>query len=389
VISGNLAQLSQGSNLTITGTVGNQNKHPIVHTTVYGKIFHKRGDGVAKDVNGPDVVDWVKLAEDLSIPAGATVPLSYAWKVPTNAEPGSYQIATFVIASGKFEMLGLSFTDDVVGGSFNFTVVGDGIGATRFDKAGVKVGEQTYRFAAFPPRVAKDTPTPVTAIVTNTTDSPVTTTVSWKVYSWDALSDDNLIDQASQEVTIAPKSSQTVSFTVKDTAHSVYYVVGEFSRGASKSIIGVRFVRAGINIPRISSAGATTYPATTDGKAYACVHNTGLGQAENSRIELYVQRTDLVGRLFGLTLGKQTYFGSIPGKMSAFSVPVTGSASTFIVNAKLYQNDALIDESSISYDCKALGAPCATDWASYIIGVLILAILALAYFVFRHYSTKK
>ena len=42
------------------------------------------------------------------------MPAQFTWQVPAFAETGDYQVATYFLSDKKFNLLGLSFTDDVV-----------------------------------------------------------------------------------------------------------------------------------------------------------------------------------------------------------------------------------------------------------------------------------
>ena len=73
-----------------------------------------------KDANGPDVVDQFYAAEGLTVPANGELPISIQWNIPSYAVSGEYKVATFFTVSRKFNLLGLPFTDDVVGNTASF-----------------------------------------------------------------------------------------------------------------------------------------------------------------------------------------------------------------------------------------------------------------------------
>ena len=98
------------------------------------------------------MVDQYYALEHLNIPAGDEKPVEITWNVPAYAASGSYKVATFFTVSHKFKLLGLPFTDDVVGNTALFEVSGEQKGEVGFKKDAVTVNGQTYHFAAFPPR---------------------------------------------------------------------------------------------------------------------------------------------------------------------------------------------------------------------------------------------
>ncbi|MFZ2908191.1 MAG: hypothetical protein WA014_03610, partial [Minisyncoccia bacterium] len=185
-LSGSLAQVSAGSPLALSGTITNQNTYPIEEVKIYAKVFKSRG--TTKDVNGPDVVDFFPLPDTYTLKAGETKLVGFTWDVPQGAEQGDYQVTTYVASSERFNLQGLSFTDDVIGPLYQFTVVGTNTGSVRFAKNSVTVNHEPFRFAAYTPRVPQDTTAVrIEANVTNTTKTPTKASLTWKLYYWDAL----------------------------------------------------------------------------------------------------------------------------------------------------------------------------------------------------------
>ena len=123
-VTPSVASAVSGVPITFTGKIKNANPYPIVDGSVYVKIFRERGDG-SKDSNGPDVVDQFYAMDGLTIPANGQLPASITWNIPAYAELGQYRIATFFTVSHKFNLLGLPFTDDVVGNTADFKVSGE------------------------------------------------------------------------------------------------------------------------------------------------------------------------------------------------------------------------------------------------------------------------
>src|SRR3989344_3365498 len=130
-----------GTTFTISGTLDNENEYPIVDGAVYVKVFKKEIDKRKVQVNGHSIVDQFIALDTISLAPLEKKPISIEWQVPAHALSGDYQIATYFISAKKFNLLGLSFTDDVVGNTVNFSVLGDVRGAVSFDKYSVKTGK--------------------------------------------------------------------------------------------------------------------------------------------------------------------------------------------------------------------------------------------------------
>lgn len=115
----------------------------------------------------------------------------------------------------------------------------------------------------------------------------------------------------------------------------------------------------------------------------------------NSRLEL-----SLIDQA-GTTIHEYAFRGNVTGSMMGVAEKFTPSRTydTFTLNAKLYQGEDIVDESSVTYDCQAIDpALCVVESSGMgetfleflveIIAVLI-AISALIYFMQRSRTWEK
>jgi hypothetical protein len=375
-LEGNLTEVGAGSDLAFTGTVENQNPYPISDASVWIKVLRSRG--TEKDSDGPDVVDFFKVAYNLTLPANASTPISGTWHVPADAENGDYQLATFVVQDDRFNFEGLTFTDDVVGQGYNFTVVSGSTGSVGFAKNMVNAAGYPFSFDEFPPIIQAGVPTNVSDVITNNLPVAYKGNVTWQLYSWDSIESSHLITQSTVPVKLQPNSSTTLSYTISDTSHSVYYVVGTLAtNGGSKSIIGVRLARTGVNIPRLSFVGVVP-AASGKGVAVACIHSSGLAPAASSTVDLSVYRTGIFGSVLNLflPLASTQYKGPIPTTIYALTVPTDASQSE-AVEAKLYQNGALVDQVTIPYCTTKDGQCSVVSSAWWIVGIVVIVLILI------------
>ncbi|HEX5774384.1 MAG TPA: hypothetical protein VFY28_00260, partial [Candidatus Paceibacterota bacterium] len=284
-LSARLSSARAGVPLGFTATVKNTNPYPIVDASVYVKVLrygHERGE---KNVNGPDVADFFRASDPLTIPAGGEANVQSVWQVPQDAEPGDYLLVAYVVSAERFNLLGLTFTDDVIGAAFNFRVVNNSSGSVAFDKGTATVLDAPFRFAAYPPRIPPTTTDiPVGIDIVNTTSQQVSQEVTWTLYKWDGLRAEEALDQKTETVVVPAGGKTRVTYTATDAGHSVYYLVGSLrTAGGSSSLVGIRFVRGDVNEPRLNFVGASAYPAGEGAAAFACLHSTGTGPAENVR----------------------------------------------------------------------------------------------------------
>ncbi len=352
-IRANVTSAVSGTPISFSGTLANNNPYPIVDGSLYVKILRQRGDPSQKDANGPDVVDQYFVRQGITLPAHGSMPIGFTWDIPSYARSGQYKVATFFTTSKKFNLLGLSFTDDVVGNTADFQVSGELTEDISFDKTSVTVAGAPYHFAAFAPTVDKAAAVPVSAVIRNATDKASIVTVDWDLYYWDTQLSQNLVNHSEVQVPVPAHGEAPVIYSAIDTQYPVYLLVGTLHWGNTQSILNVRFARSGVDRTRINFPGVTAYPlhAGQEATLFSCLHNAGQS-ASVADGKLVLSLNDRAGKL----IHEYTYSGAVTSAMMGVAEKFTPKADydTFNVNAKLYQGDRLVDETQISYDCKAI-----------------------------------
>ncbi|NCN52744.1 hypothetical protein GW943_02970 [Candidatus Parcubacteria bacterium] len=373
--------VAAGETVSFSGTLTNEAPYAIADMNVYVKVFRDRTPG-ARDVNGPDVVDWFHAVSDISLKAGESRWVTISWKVPTGAQPGRYTLGTYVTGSDQFDLQGLTFSDDAVGNITNFTVTGDDNGALVFDKTSVTVAGQPFYFATFPPVVLATSSVVITADIANSMEDTVRGTVTWKLYSWDGISEDRLIEESHDDITLPTKSKAALTYTVTDTAHSVYYLVGDVvAENGTRSVIGARFLRNGVDEPRFSAAGSDYPLVGGESKLFVCAQNAGNRIAKDVVFSVLVVPHG-VRSLFG-PVAEATYEGGFPPSALALPLQAQKSATSFDVIARLTQNGTVIDSITIPYSCSALGTPCniLDTWYLLYVALILVLLIALALYI--------
>lgn len=354
VISTSLTNAYQSGTIGFSGTLTNENTYPVVDATVWIKILHKRTGNSLH----PDVVDFFPVLEHVTLKANESIPFSSTWKVPPDIEPGDYRAATFVTASDRFALSGLTYSDDVLGNSADFSIKGDTYGALRFNTDSIQVAGQPFTLGEFPvvvPKEVKDIE--VTASLTNSTASPVKGEVTWTLYSFDGLTAENRISTKTDGFKIHPNASTTLSYSLTDTSHSVYYLRGEItSAQGAHSSIGVRLVREAIQEPRLTFAGI-------DGQtAFVCVESTGASTAEKTEVTLTVTSDEWYAPILRFldlgTVAGASYTGAVPTKPYALEAPIRGAHASYTMQAELSYLGKEVDSVTVSYSCTDLQTTC-------------------------------
>lgn len=341
-----------GSSASFSGTVTNNNDYPVVDGAVYVKLFRLPTEG-GTPVQGHDVVDQFFVQEGIDLPAHGTLPLSFAWQVPAHLAKGEYQAAFFYTSAHKFNLLGLSFTDDVVGNTSTFTVASEVNDRVYLDKNEVTVDGQKYYFVAFTPKVDVAKPIDITTTLVNETADDALIPVMWKVYRWDAQTEVHLVDTSTETVIVPAGESRMLTYAVTDTASSVYLTTVEAQYEDTKSILNIRFTRDGVPTTRINFPALMSYPLVEGQEAtvFSCLHGAGtLDLVPNGKLTLTL--TDRKGN----TIHAYTYEGGVTGAMMAVKDSFVPSKSydTFTLTAELYRDGSIVDKAKMQYECLTL-----------------------------------
>ena len=383
-----------GVPLSLSAIITNTNQYPIVDGALYIKIFKKRADGQA--VNGPDVVDEFFATDSMDLTAGASTRLNFIYGIPSWAQTGDYEVATFFTTSKKFNLSGLSFTDDVTGSLWDFSVRGGQPKTVEFDKDAVTVAGAPYLFASYPPTESHNEVINVSAPIENETGNGELVPVTWTLYSWDAQLASNIVATSSiQQILVPAHASTTASFIVPQNSDPVYLLVGEVDYRDTKSFINVRFVRQGVDIARLNFPSITSFPLKVGVPVtlFSCFSNSGLAP-------LIPPNT--------ISLSLVSPSGGIIEKFSE-TLPVTGAMmlakKVFTPNAT-YDNFTLkatltditgkvVDQVDIHYDCSAIDPKTCAPASHFLktpLGmslILLIILIALGGFGFYYYRYRK
>jgi len=357
VIQGELSSVAAGTPLFVTGTIKNNGEAVVSDGTLHARILKK---GLSSGGTPTfDTLDQFVAVENIELAPGSERPVAFTWEIPRNALPGQYQVVTFFSVSERFGLDALSFTGSAQGATHDFGIVNEtSKGIVSFDTAEVYVNSDTVqRFVNAPVRIVKNQPEVVVrATVRSSVDRPVEVPVEWKLYRWDSIKNQDVIDTQTSIVQLHPNSESVVEYTIRDTGSSVYQVVGTLDYKGLKSLILPRFVREGVDEVRLAYAGLETYPVVA-GEAntlFFCAHNTGFSQSiDGARVELSVLNDDAV---ILRSVQKLDYEGPVTSELMAVAKDFTARTSTgnITIRADLYQGATVVDSIDTQYSCEAL-----------------------------------
>lgn len=347
-VSSSVSAVLPGTPVTFSGTVTNANVYPVTDGSVFVKIFRKDAGGEAHR-NGYPVVDEFFAQEGVVLPASASKPLTFEWDVPQYLPSGDYEADFYFMTGRRFNLLGLSFTDDVSGNKTPFTVKGDAPETPSFDKDAVTLNGNSYAFAAFPPHFTKDEPVNADVVLGNPSKEPRTVNLVWTLSNWSGERDENRLDRKTETVTLAPNERKSLRYVADKATGSVSFLLVEADYQDTKSFLDIRFVRDGFDEVRLNFPGITKYPVKEgeQNAIFSCLHSTNAEVVKNGELDLVL--TDS----FGTVLAEHTYRGDVTGAMMGVKsdfVPKT-SSSTFTLAVTLRKDGQTVETYETTYRC--------------------------------------
>ncbi len=349
-----------GSQMRFNLTATNQNDYPIVDGSIYIKIFQKQTDQKNVSANANFLVDQFFVKEGLVLDAKETKKFDFTWNVPAWAPEGNYLAFSYFESAKKFNLLGLTFTDDITGGRADFKIKSDIKASVMLDRNNVKANGKAFRLVGPSQRFTKDETITIEVPVKNPTKQAQEAEVTFALYTWDALNE--RIDFKTEKVSLKANETKKLTYEIKDARYPVYYLVASSSWHDFNSIAGIRVARAGIDKARINSMGVLKFPIK-QGEAntlFTCAHTMGtitkedagenLGESLpiNSKIEV-----SLMDKNGGL-IQKSAFTGEINSEVMGFKTDFTPakSYSNFQIKTVVYDaENKVMDEATLKYSC--------------------------------------
>ena len=333
------------------GVITNNNPYPIVDGQVWMKVFknEQKNDAFLKE-NGYPMIDFVLVQDKVVIPAHAEIPLEFSWTAPANVAGGTYQSAFFFTTAHRYNLLGLSFTDDVTGNTASFTINRTTeYSPVVFDKNSVHLNDVRTSFA-LPPRHFTETEQVVAyATLVNPSKNDRSVELTWTTYKWDGILEAFKQDTESTAVVVPAGKRIEVGHMSPTIPSSVTFIQASVQDGDAKSILHIRYVRDGIAETRINFPSVMSYPlvAGKEMTVFSCVHSTNLPVVNGNTLTLTLK--DVAGDV----LHTYTYTGDVTGAMMAVKdtyVP-DKNYGTFSLTASLTRDGKIIEEVTTTYTC--------------------------------------
>jgi hypothetical protein len=340
----------------ISGNIVNNNPYPIVDITVRARVLRAHPNPVIKRALYTTVDEFVVL-EDMTLNPNQEYPLQYYYNISNNAPTGDYIIQYYVYNQNRFNLNGLSFTEDITANVTEFSVEGKAE-HIYLDKTNITVDGQINDTRAFITNHEKGKDIPIRLPLINPTGESQEMEISYKLYKWDEILESNFIEEKIQQLTIGANSKIDLEYLVKNNDYPVYYVVitaipagqRDTDLNKKKTMAHIRYSVEDTNRPRVNWVGLDKNPFEGgDVQLLTCVHNT-VFQTDEGPVKVQSIARDEKGR----ELSKIEYEGIMPSAISGIKNKLNTDKKFNLVSIEtnLYNaSNELIDNIITEYKC--------------------------------------
>ncbi len=374
-----------GEGAKFIGSLTNRNSYPLVD----GSLILRLSKLDPRSQLGNDIIDEWAASENINLRAGEKQFVNLPYQLPSGLPTGTYVLTSYFLTQNKFNISGLSFTDDIYGGYATFSVEGKNERSIKFDRAGVKADGKPYRIFGFIPNIfSKDTEfVRLEVPLRNNSSKSLKTGVRYEIYSWDAADKNNLIESKNEIASLGAGQAKTLSLDVDISGGPVYFVKIKAEAEDQKSEIHIRLIKEGFK-PRLNFMGLSSFPLSggSSAAAFACYHNTTEGEGIG-KLNLALKTSS------GRTLAEAETNGKMTGTIDLLSKDISrlNGYDKLTLSAELKDaSGAVVDSAEIAYDCSRFSEPICLksriNFYTLLAGIVI--VIAALYFLKKHFSNK-
>lgn len=392
-LSSDVRNYEAGDPVLIRGKIKNNNPYPMIGLDIKARLV--------KDIPEAEyfrseiiTLDDFNIIENVTIPAHGEYEVSYSLTLPFNAPSGDYKMFFYAVEQDRFNMSGLSFTNDIVGSYLSFVVNGNNPDHVYLDQTKILVGDQEHNVMAFMTQHAKDTQIPITIPLYNPHNTATPMRITYDLYSWDSANPNNKIETRNEQVIVPPNSEVILKYVIEKTDNPVYYLsitavpdssdVDE-SVYSEKTISNIRLIVQDIAKPRLNFITTNTYPIKKGEESIlaTCFHNTSTYQGGDSSKIITILK-DSRGREITRTVYEGVLSSDIRAIVSKFKT--RKDMFDYTIESTLYSSKGdIIDKVEKKYLCSDIDpslCPQNNGVFSTIISIgVLLIIIALLVFL--------
>lgn len=341
---------SAGETVQFDGELINQNTYPVVNGVVFVRISRQNDQYITE---GNYIVDEFIAQEDVILNQGEKKPIGFSWTVPQNITDGAYRADYFFSVGKKFNLGGLPFSNEVIIGGTNFYVSSEEKGYISFDRSRTTVNDKPYKHIGNWPVFEQDQKVEIVQPLENSLREKVNAQITYELYYWDSLDEEDLLDRKTELVTIAPGATAELRYDIPAMKESVYYLKIKATTENLMTIVNIRMISPQAHA-RLNYPGITKFPIREgdDVKLFSCFHNSSPTVTSGKIVTVLTDEN-------GEKISDFSYKGVITSAMMAQATDFVAKENYDHVTlaAKLFnEKDEMIDEYEIIYDCKKMNA---------------------------------
>jgi len=339
-----------GDTIRFSGEIINKNANPVFDGNVFARV-RKLNDNYITE--GHHVIDEFIALEGVALAENDSIDVAFEWRAPENATGGQYKVDFYFSVGKKFNLGGLPFTNEVIISSAPFSIKNEqDSGEIIFDRSKTMVNESAYNHIGEWPYVDPAGIVNIVQPLLNTGGEAKEVNVTYELYFWDSLIEEDLIQSSSEVVMVSANSSEDLEYTISEMNDSVYYLKITAEAEGRKSIVNIRMT-SDQEHPRLNYPGLTKFPLVAGDSAtlFTCFHNSSNALAEGV---VDVVAIDDVGKEIATT----TYEGIIAPSMMVIARDFVSDKDyeyIKIVARILGENGRVIDSYEVEYNCEDIG----------------------------------
>jgi hypothetical protein len=351
----------------IKGDIVNTNSYPVTNLALRARILKKHPDPINMRAEYITLDEQIVLS-DITLNSNQTYQFDQFYFVPGNYNGGEYIIQYYVYNQDRFNLSGLSFTEDIIANQTSFNVENNSDKQVYLDTTNILVNDKEHNTRGFITRHDKNEDITIKLPLINSTEEARDMNISYKLYKWDAILEGNLIEEQIQKVNIRSNSKLNLEYIVNNNEYPVYYVViealpvgeNENSINKEKTMAYIRYSLDGNNMPRVNWVGVDKNPFELgELTLLTCVHNTNYITDEGP-----VKLKSIAKNEKGIEMGKIEYEGKMVSSISAISNKI----NTYIrfniltIETNLYNaSNELVDNIITEYKCDEISPELCLD----------------------------
>lgn len=341
----------------IKGDIVNTNSYPVTNLEVRARILKKHPNPINMRAEYITLDEQIVLS-DITLKSNQTYSFDQFYFIPGNYTRGEYIIQYYIYNQNRFNLSGLSFTEDIIANQTLFSVDNSADKQVYLDTTNILVDDKDHNTRGFITRHDRNKDITIKLPLINSTEEERDMNISYKLYKWDAILESNFIEEKVKQVNIKSNSKLDLEYIVNNNDYPVYYVVieaipvgeNENSINKEKTMAYVRYSLDGNNMPRVNWVGVDKNPVELgELTLITCVHNTNYITDEGP-----VKLKSIAKNEKGIEIGKIEYEGKMVSSISAISNKINTDKkfNLLTIETNLYNaSNELVDNIITEYKC--------------------------------------